>query len=125
MLAGVNTASSTDTGIHRQRYHGSAQYAAEMVFQRSSGWIQARRDPGYAKGKSVRRILRLCFFFAGRNGLLLAQGDAFLGNFSVEVFAFVVNNNKSREIFYFNFMDRFHAQLRVIDNFYFLDRVLC
>ena len=45
-------------------------------------------------------------------------------DFSEEIIALVIYQNKGGEVFHFNFPDSFHAQFRVFQQFHFLDVVL-
>ncbi len=56
--------------------------------------------------------------------LLQSTFAATLFNLGEEIIALVVNEDKCREIFDFDFPDCFHTELGVFEEFYFLDRIL-
>ena len=61
---------------------------------------------------------------AGPKRLLSAVRALFVDDLLEEVVTFVIDQDKRREIFYFDFPDSFHTQLRISDAFQMLDALL-
>ena len=61
---------------------------------------------------------------AGPKRLLSAVRALFVDDLLEEVVTFVIDQDKRREIFYFDFPDSFHTQLRISDALQMLDALL-
>lgn len=62
---------------------------------------------------------------AGPARLFRAVSALFADNLLEEIVAFVIHQDKGREIFYFNFPDSFHAEFRILDALQMLNALLC